>query len=211
MTGYLPSRVAGTFHANHDLSPGERGEFNRSGVTNEVLDADPPVKVGYVSFLGADRFEFEQHCRVTLSLRTVRAFLLLAEDTFDEAEDVVAWMPALRRASTWLGWAWALGAGQTYAPRISDEPASTLSRSQDRDREERDRQALPVHRDPLSWLRAGRRGLVILKPRVAAGWLCDAGPLLAEDRPHGLELREALARPAPRILINHDIARRAVA
>lgn len=183
MSAYLPSRIAGTFHSNFNLSPRERGEFNRLGVADDVLDANPAIRAGYVSIVAPDRFEFEQHVRASLSLRTVRAFLILAEDTSDEPEDIVAWIPGLGKMATWLGRAWAIGSGATYAPRISEHDA------------------LPVHRDPLAWLRDHRRGVVILKPRVAAGWLADAEPLLAEDEPHGHELRAALTRPAPRILV----------
>ncbi len=191
MSAHLPSRIAGTFHANFTLSPRERGEFAKLGVTDEMLDADPPVRAGYISFLDADRFEFEQHRRVTLSLRTVRAYLLLADDIHGEAEDIVAWLPGLDRIATWLGCAWALGAAETYVPRLSEH------------------NALPVFRDIPTWLRERRRGLVILKPRIAAGWLTDAGPLLAQDRSHGLELKAALTRQAPRIIVNTDTARRA--
>jgi hypothetical protein len=40
--------------------------------------------------------------------------------------------------------------------------------------------ALPVWRDPLRWLQASRTGVVLIQPRLAAAFLCDAGPLLAE-------------------------------
>ncbi|TDR93059.1 hypothetical protein [Enterovirga rhinocerotis] len=190
MTALLPSRIAGTFDANFGLSPRERGELHRLGISDAALDTSPPIRAGYVSFQGHDRFELEQHLRLSLSVRTVRAFLILAEDTAGEPEDIVAWLPALGRTATWLGRAWGIGSGGAYHPRLAEH------------------EGLPVWREPIAWLRAERRGVVLLKPRVAAGWLDDAGPLLAEDHEHGRELRAALTRPAPRILVPAE-ARRA--
>lgn len=191
MSAYLPSRIRGTFHSNFDLTPRERGDFLRHGITDDMLGAEAPVRAGYISFVGEDRFEFEQHLRATLSLRTVRAFLFLAEDVHGEAEDIIAWMPGLGRTSTWLGRAWALGSSEAYMPRITEHDA------------------LPVWRDPMAWLRAERRGIVLVKPRIAAGWLDDAGPLLAEDERHGRDLRAALTRSAPRILVPAETRRAA--
>jgi hypothetical protein len=51
-------------------------------------------------------------------------------------------------------------------------------------------------------LQANRRGIVLLRPRLAAHWLSDAGPLIATGGiGHGSELKRLLERPAPRILV----------
>jgi hypothetical protein len=53
----------------------------------------------------------------------------------------------------------------------------------------------------LEWLRDGCRGIVLIRPPLAASFLCDAGPLLVDDAEFRAELRAALTRPAPRILV----------
>ena len=68
--------------------------------------------------------------------------------------------------------------------------------------------ALPVWRSPLNWLRAGREGIVLIRPTAAAYFLDDAGPLLAEDVAHAAELRRLMTRTGPRILVR-DRDRRA--
>jgi hypothetical protein len=82
------------------------------------------------------------------------------------------------RAST----GWALGQGQlgrdglgTYGP------------------------ALPVHRDPVSWLKAHRIGIVIVNVDMAARVLAGCTLRAADDR-HGRLLRRRLRLPAPSIL-----------
>jgi len=103
-------------------------------------------------------------------------------------------LPPQRRRRTcfsaWRGACWALGQDRIYDARLTEDDA------------------LPVWRSPLDWLRANRRGVVLIQPHLAAAWLCDAGPLLAEDREHAFELRRLLSRPAPRILFP-AVARRA--
>ena len=69
--------------------------------------------------------------------------------------------------------------------------------------------ALPVWRSPLNWLRAGRDGIVIIRPEAAASLLDGAGPLLAEDVAHARALRELLTRTGPRILLRAPSARAA--
>jgi hypothetical protein len=109
--------------------------------------------------------------------------LILVTDTEGDAVDIAAWQPASARLGTWCHRAWALGEGAIYELRLSEHGA------------------LPVWRDPLRWLRACREGVVLIQPCLAAAFLCDVGPLLAEDVAHGCELKEKLTRPAPRILI----------
>lgn len=179
---YSPARIAGTFGSNFDLIPRERAELIRNGVPETAIDKPWPIRAGHVVFGADGRFEFEQYTR-SLSVRSARAFLILIEDMHGEPEDIVAWQPALDRIATWRGSAWGIGQSDALLIRMAEHDG------------------LPVWRDPLSWLRSGRKGVVIVRPRLAAAWLCDAGPLLAEDALHGLELRKALTRPAPRILV----------
>lgn len=57
---------------------------------------------------------------------------------------------------------------------------------------------LLVHRTPLSWLRAGCQGIVVLDERRAAARLAGAlGNLLAEDLDHARELHRLMGRAFP--------------
>jgi hypothetical protein len=116
--------------------------------------------------------------------------VFLVEDSVGPI-DVVAWQPQAQRIGSWRGLAWGLGQDRAYDARIGHDDA------------------LPVWRSPLDWLRADRRGIVILRPGLAGHFLDDAGPLLAEDPEHGRELKRALARPGPRILVRASNLRRA--
>ena len=58
--------------------------------------------------------------------------------------------------------------------------------------------ALPVHRTPHEWLKAGCNGAAVVTPHIAARQLIDLpGPVAARDRQHGRYLK-ALARSVVR-------------
>jgi hypothetical protein len=97
--------------------------------------------------------------------------------------DIVGWQPAAGWLGTWRGVAWAINQETIYRPRLDEH------------------RALKVHPTPLEWLRDECRGVVLLRPQLAAAFLCDAGPLLVDDAEFGAELRASLTRPAPRILV----------
>jgi hypothetical protein len=180
LTLITPVRTAGTFNSNSKLLPREVEELKRLGVPPDALEGPVPVRAGYVVFdeLG---FEFEHHSKH--GTEGTRAFLFLVTDHQGVARDVVGWAPQLGKLTTWLNRAWALGQETVDRPRLTDHGA------------------LPVHRGPDGWLKARREGICIVRPQAAAHWLCDAGPLLAEDEAHGDELDRLLTRPAPRIIV----------
>jgi hypothetical protein len=179
MAEITPARTSGTFDASNNLTPRDVALFERNGVAANVLAGPVPVRSGYVHFDAAG-FEFDHH---TNKEAGVRAYLFLITDHQGVARDVIAWAPKQKHLATWLGRAWALGEEQTFAPRISEH------------------QALPVWRSPINWLRAGRKGVCLVRPEAAVHYLCDAAPLLAEDAAHGAELKQLLTRPAPRIIV----------
>jgi len=99
--------------------------------------------------------------------------------------DLAAWEPASFHIASWLGRAFAISEQQIEAPHL--EP-------------------LPVWRSPLEWLRAGRRGIVILRPEIAWLRLADV-PILAENVEHGVELRRLLTSPfRPQIFVRSSHA-----
>ena len=148
---YSPQRLIGTFAAHHTLRPRESDELRRLGVADLALISPSPLRGGYIVWDGPHRFVFEQH--EPTHVTGERAFLFLVTDGGGDPADIVAWQPTSNRIGTWLGLAWALGQEVIYAPRLSEQ------------------NGLSVWRSPLDWLRAGRRGIVLIKPRLAADWL----------------------------------------
>lgn len=184
MSVFLHSRVMGTFDACRPLTHRDVDELESIGIPPDTLAGPIPVAASTVYFDG-DRFEFEHHHHC-YDDQGVRAFMFLITNPWNEAIDIVAWSPSLGKLATWLGWAWALGEETVFSPRLTDHGA------------------LPVHRSPVGWLRARREGIVIVRPEVAALCLEYAGPLIAEDPDHLVELKRLLTRPAPTILVDAD-------
>lgn len=187
LPSFSPARISGTWASHGELLPREINELQRQGVTPLALTYPHPIRAGYVCWMTPDRFEPESWA--PHSRKAERAFLFLVRDGSGDAVDVVAWAPQTERIGTWLGRAWALGEETAYSPRLGD--------------------GLHVHRSPLSWLQCGRRGVVFLRAQAAALSLLDAGPLVAEDIEHGIELRDMLTIAPPRILVRTERRRAA--
>jgi len=99
--------------------------------------------------------------------------------------DAAAWQPKSGKIATRLGFGAMLGEGQ-----IGRDEIGTTGRP------------LPVWRDPVEWLKAGRCGVVIADPVLAAHRL--AGIVISgEDHKHGRELRKGLRLPSPMIVSPH--------
>jgi hypothetical protein len=177
MSDCTPARIIGTYEAHPSLIDRERRELERQGVPAEAIER---LRAGYVVRTGPDAFELDQH---TTYGKPERAFLFLVRDVCGDPADIVAWQPATDWLGIWRGLAWALGQEVVYAGRLTEHGA------------------LKVHQNPLAWLRDVCRGIVLTRARIAAAFLNDAGPLLADDVKHGSELKRALTRPAPRIVV----------
>jgi hypothetical protein len=184
-TSRLPfsPRVAGTFEAHRSLLKREADELASEGVPPSTI-AD--LRVGYI-FPAGRTFEFDQHVDYGGGKR---AYLFLVTDSRGDPIDIIGWQPARNWIGTWRGIAWALNQQAVFAPRVSDHGA------------------LRVHQSPLEWLRDECRGIVLVQPHLAAGFLCDAGPLIAENSGHRQALKAALTRPSPRILVAADAGTR---
>ena len=99
--------------------------------------------------------------------------------------DAAAWQPKTGKIATRLGFGGMLGEGQ-----VGRDEIGTTGRP------------LPVWRDPVGWLKAGRCGVVIAEPDLAAHRL--AGIVISgEDHKHGRELRKRLRLPSPMIVSPH--------
>ena len=130
------------------------------------------LALGRVEF-GADGFDF--------AATGVKAFILPVIDCHRYA-DLVAWAVAEpTKCKPYLGTAFALGQDQIFNPGTYAFDSK-----------------LAIHRAPFHWLQADGKGIVILQPKMAYGWLQHAPGLLCEDELHGREIRRLLVPPKPR-------------
>ena len=111
----------------------------------------------------------------------IYALVVIARDEFGDAADLVAFDK--RNIATRLGRCCLLGETEV-AEHLRLDP-------------------MAVHRTPLEWLCAGRRGVVILHPGRARWLLQDLG-LLAHDVDHGVELQHVLSGPVADIRIRNS-------
>lgn len=107
-----------------------------------------------------------------------RALLFLARDRDGLDADLVCWWPREDRVASLHGAA-LLGAESLDE---ADEP-------------------IEVHAGVLEWLRAGRRGVVMVNQRRAVPLLREAKALVVDDLGFGEKLERALTLKPPRILV----------
>ena len=176
MTGLSAADVLDAWRECPHLSQGQIDRLTDAGVAVEALSADPgdygfAIATDHVSFDGARGFCFERHARQP-DESFERAYIIVARDEFGEPADLIAWRG--NRVASWSARVSMLGANNLFAPRILSD-------------------ALLVEPDVLSWLRSGRRGVVIIDAEKARWQLASAGPLQAASVDHGRALRRALS------------------
>jgi hypothetical protein len=154
--------------------------LGREGISPKSLNFPTPIRTNLVAFL-EDRFELGPY--VCGGHERKPAYLILVNDKVGCAIDIVAWSPEDGRIATWCHRAWAIGQDCVYRPRLTEHGG------------------LRVWRTPQNWLRSGREGIVPLRKTALPYQLDCAGPLIAEDTAHGLELKSQLSPPIPRILL----------
>ena len=132
--------------------------------------------------------------RVRLSGRTFHfdataepALLFRAEDRW-EVIDLIAWLPRTNALATWCSRAFCLGDQDQIF-----NPATWFAGD-----------ALHVHATPVEWLRAGRRGIVIVQPKFAHAMLRHCPRLVVADASQGRQLRHSLQPPKPHVQILVD-------
>ena len=165
------------------LRQSDRDSFAAEGVSIRALTWSAFNDLSIVArdrvVFDGTRFEFERYARhdgAPFSSYTTPIF-----DECGDPVDLLAFRPN-GPSATWLGRVAVAGAEQIWMPR--------------RDLGE----ALDVHVDTLSWLRAGRVGIVIIDAQRAAEQLRGV-TLRVADPVYARRLRNVLARPAPPILI----------
>lgn len=174
------SPVEELFNRQPLLNESEINDLLSFGVRARALWRPTPLRAGTITWVAQGRFEFSKF--ISRDEHGEKAFLFLVEDSGLYPFDIIAWVPQTNRIGSLLGYTWGLGEGGIYRPRLETG-------------------VLPVWRSPLDWLRANRRGVVLLKPQLAAPFLCDAEPLLAEDVEHGKELEKQLTIAPPCIMV----------
>ena len=134
-----------------------------------------------VNFLPGERFDF---CRLVGFTGAVTAIVVPIFDEDGTLVDLGAWSQQHNRFALWRGAAPALGLENIFAPRI-DGP-------------------LVAHPNVLSWLRAERRGVLIVDAKAAATRLAGV-TLRVEDPAFGRQIIEKLSI-TPRVVISRKLA-----
>jgi hypothetical protein len=159
------------------LALGELHRFEITGVTAKSLAIPHPVRRDLVMFGQDGSFEFS---RDTNEDTGAPAFTLIVSASAGPI-DIVAWQPKPNRIALWLNRGFALGEEQIWRARL-DRP-------------------MPIWRTPMSWLRSGRDGLVLLRPDAAFHYLSELSTVAAEDFEHAQEIQRLLRPPMPRTKI----------
>ncbi len=126
------------------------------------------------------RFEFARYSQT--DLLDGPAYIAVAFDRYAEPVDLVGWRQGF--IGSWLGQIGMLGEEQLDSPRFG-EP-------------------LLVHPDPLSWLQAGRDGVVVVDPIRAAPMLRDAGPIEVASFGERKILLELMRIKLPDVMVRSD-------
>lgn len=135
------------------------------------------------------RFDFARHCRGE-EIERRKALTFLAHDELGAPIDVVAWDTANDTVACWLGLAGLLGL-DFPCPGIAGDP-------------------LVVFPDPLAWLKADRRGVVIVRPSLGRQHLLEVDAIRAADIAHAGAVESLLLRGLlPRITVPASSVRRA--
>lgn len=151
-----------------DLSSKAREWLQQQGVSVGFIDADwkgaaSPIWRAHVSFSSDGRW-FDP------SPDGVAAFVVEVRDQFGDHVDWAAWRPRSGSLATSIGALPLLGIENCFRPRLG---------------------VLVVHASALSWLTAGRSGVLLRDISQAVDWLRDAGTLLFESREQAQAVRDA--------------------
>jgi hypothetical protein len=160
------------------LTQEEINSFVQLGIPGLALVKPLCLAAADVSFGIRGRFEFESEANDKL----VSAMIIPAIG-HGGLIDLIAWLPKSGALASWLGAAFCLGdERQIDGPYLGDP--------------------LQVWRSPVSWLKAERRGIVIVEKSRASDRLRDVPELLCEDPDHAHALRGVVSSPpiVPRVI-----------
>jgi hypothetical protein len=157
--------------------------FRRQGVTEDALVQPWPI--------GATSVLFDGH-NFAPDPNGVRAITIVVIDC-GYIIDIAAWQPRSGQVASWLGKAFCIDQDQLT------NPATYFADG-----------ALLVHRTPLEWLRAGRDGIVILRPELSYIYLGRCRRLWVSDSQLGVKVRRWLQPPKPKVQISVANTKRVV-
>lgn len=144
-------------------------------VNGDVMAKPYAIRGASVRFDG-DTFDFDPDGS--------RAVILRSDDR-GEPRDLVAWGPKSGRLATWRGTGFCIGdVEQVFCP-------STYFMGG----------ALRIHRTPLEWLKARRKGIVIVNPELAYGQFHDGMRVVCTDTDLSQQLKKWLSAPARKVEI----------
>jgi hypothetical protein len=143
------------------------------GATPLALASPFPIAMTRAVFDGSGRY----------SPNALGATAIVLPVIDSELIDAAAWSPVSGEIGTRLGIGACLGASQ-----IGVDGLGTTG------------PALPIWRSPLGWLRAGRRGVVVVDAELAGPRLAGL-TIEAEDSEHAHDLRKMLRVPPPTIIV----------
>jgi hypothetical protein len=158
-----------------ELKLSEIERFASQGIAMAHLMTPTPVRADRIVFRKDGSFDFE---RDGVEGTVIPAFTIAVEGGIGRIIDIAAWEPRSGRVALLLNRAFALGEEQIWQPNLNRDP-------------------LPIWRSPFGWLRAGRRGLVLLRPAAAPFYFRDIPTAAAEDLAHGEWLERILKPPKP--------------
>lgn len=167
--------ILGEYFEHDPLDQQSIDWLKERGISNGAMIRPRPIKMTAVDFEGNGSF--------VRNPGGVGVFTLIVDEN-EEVVDLLAWQPRSGRLATLRGHAFALGQDQILSP-------GTYALGG----------ALRVHRSPLAWLRAERRGIVILNSREVYTRLGQVERIEAEDSAHARELQRLIAPPPPRARI----------
>lgn len=163
--------------------------LKRRGIHGAGINGRGPfdaLQVADALFRPGQRFEFARD--VGSSVGAVAAVVVPVRDQAGDVVDLGAWHLESGAFGLWRGVASLLGEDRLFAPRIGDDDV------------------LDVFANVADWLRAGRRGVVILDADRAR-WALAGQRLVAPSDEFGRALLADLSLPPPQIFV--DRARRA--
>jgi hypothetical protein len=166
--GILGPEIAKTFAKLPSLTRKQINHLKNLGVDEDACFFDwcgnwSIIRSAMIELLPNHRFEFSMQAHGSL----IPVLIIEVMNELGELVDLLAFRSNGEWA-LWLGRVPVLGLEYIHAPRIDEQ--------------------LTVHRSIFDYIRAQRKGILILDPERARIALEDAGPLLAEDQYHGQDL-----------------------
>jgi hypothetical protein len=181
-----PTSLASVHRSWGTLSKAQITWLADRGVAPEVLLGPPPIGATWVRFLDGNTFDVDIDGDPADPER-VRALTFCIIDG-SNVTDLAAWSPRSGKIGTWRGVGYAIGQEAIF---------STASYF--------DGDALPIHADPLLWLRSGREGIVIINTKQTYAILSHVPRVLFTDTELAEKFETWVQPPKPTVEMLVDV------